>query len=254
MSEYIEQLPGDEPDNSRQHLWNWKDILLVAISSIALLIGTAVILTIVLQRVGGVVIQTDNAPLAYYAILAVLEAAAITTGVLVFGLLRRGYPWSSIGLRSTTYGWLTAAGFTGLGAIPLAGATAALVQMMLNRPVESPQMNFILPENFSWTGAAGMMLGAGLLVPIAEELLFRGLLYTWMRQGLSAWIAIPLNAAVFGLVHADPAVSVATGLLGILLAWFFERSKSLWAPILIHIVVNSIQLALVYVMVAARLI
>jgi hypothetical protein len=59
-----------------------------------------------------------------------------------------------------------------------------------------------------------------------------------------------LNALVFGLVHGEISVTVATGLLGIVLAWFYERSKSLWAPILIHALVNSVQLGFIYVMVA----
>ncbi len=254
MIEQLEQTSNLEPDQNRRFLWNWKDITLVTISAVTLLLGGAIALTIFLQRVMSVSIQIDNAPLAYYAALAVLEAAALAGGVLIFGLLRRKYPWSSVGFIRTSSRWLTAASFAAIISIPLAGAAAALVQMLLNRPVESPQMGFILPENFSWLGAAGMFFGAGLLVPVAEELFFRGLLYTWMRQGLAAWIAIPLNGILFGLVHGEIAVTIATALLGIVLAWFYERSRSLWPAILIHVLVNSVQLGLIYVMVAAGLI
>jgi hypothetical protein len=235
---------------SRQFLWSWKDIALVTLAAVILLFLSAVALTIVLQRVVRIPIQINDAPLAYYAGLAFIEAIALIASVYLFGLYRRKFSWSSVGFNTISSRWLFRASVAAMAAIPIAGATAAVVQMILNRPVESPQLDFILPKDFSWLGAAGMFIAAGFLVPLAEELFFRGLIYTWMRQSLSVWIAIPLNALVFGLVHGEISVTVATGLLGIVLAWFYERSKSLWAPILIHALVNSVQLGFIYVMVA----
>lgn len=235
---------------TRRFLWSWTDIALITSVAVILLLGSAVALTVILQRVVRVPIQIENAPLAYYAGLALIEAIALIASVFIFGVYRKKYSWSSVGFTTISSRWLFWASITAMVAIPIAGATAALVQMVLNRPVESPQLDFILPKDFSWIGAAGMFLAAGVLVPLAEELFFRGLIYTWMRQSLSVWIAIPLNALAFGLIHGEISVSVATGVLGILLAWFYERSNSLWAPIVIHALVNSVQLIFIYGMVA----
>ncbi len=236
--------------DARRWLWTWKDIALVTLASVIILFASAVVFTFIFQRLVKTPISIDNAPLTYYAGLAFIEAVALTTGVYLFGLYRKRLTWRSVGFAAISSRWLLWASIAAMLGIPIAGATAAVVQMILNRPVESPQLNFILPENFSWLGAAGMFVAAGVLVPLAEELFFRGLIYTWMRQSLSVWIAIPLNALIFGLIHGEISVSVATGLLGVLLAWFFEKSKSLWAPILIHILVNSVQLGFIYLTVA----
>ncbi len=80
---------------------------------------------------------------------------------------------------------------------------------------------------------------------------FRGLLYHWMRQRLGVWIAIPLSSVFFGLLHGDIAVAGATFVIGMVLAWFYERTRSLWASIAIHIFNNTFSLVLLYALLAA---
>jgi membrane protease YdiL (CAAX protease family) len=43
----------------------------------------------------------------------------------------------------------------------------------LGLPLENPQLDFLLPEDISLITATLMILLAGILVPIAEELIFR---------------------------------------------------------------------------------
>ena len=79
--------------------------------------------------------------------------------------------------------------------------TGTAVQKALGRPLESPQMKFLAPDGFSWTIVVGMVLIGGLLAPLAEEIIFRGLLYGWLRR---FWRVIPaavVSALVFGAVH-----------------------------------------------------
>ena len=117
-------------------------------------------------------------------------------------------------------------------------------------PYENPQLEFILPVNFSWIGAISMLLLGVFLVPIAEEIFFRGVLYQWMRDRLGVWIAIPGSALIFGLLHGEISVADATFVMGLILAWFYERSNSLWPSIIIHIVNNSLKLLLLYTLIA----
>lgn len=78
------------------------------------------------------------------------------------------------------------------------------------------------------------------LAPVAEEFLFRGLLYGFLRAHMPFWITALITAALFGLAHGEPAHALAAGLLGLILAWLRERSGSLWPPVVAHVVNNLI--------------
>jgi membrane protease YdiL (CAAX protease family) len=63
------------------------------------------------------------------------------------------------------------------------------------------------------------------------------------------WAAAALSGAVFGLLHyTDPdsiGVVPQLAVLGVLLAWLYERTGSLWPPILLHVVNNAIAFVVV---------
>lgn len=96
-----------------------------------------------------------------------------------------------------------------------------------------------------------MALGAVLLIPVAEELLYRGMLFQGLRTRYGRWPAIGLSGFFFGLLHAQWGDLGATMLLlaafyplGMWLAWVFDRRGSLLATIVCHAVYNGGNLAL----------
>lgn len=95
--------------------------------------------------------------------------------------------------------------------------------------------------------APAVIVAAGILIiggaAIGEELFFRGLLFGGLRQMLPLWAAAAISGALFGLPHlpqGDLAVALQLGLFGVILAWAYERSGSLWVPIAMHGLNNSI--------------
>jgi membrane protease YdiL (CAAX protease family) len=79
------------------------------------------------------------------------------------------------------------------------------------------------------------------IVPILEELLFRGFLQSWLREKLSMWLAIPIASLLFAVVHfskdqgLDNLELIASlFVLSCFLGYLFERQKSLWASIGLH--------------------
>ncbi|MCC6748299.1 MAG: CPBP family intramembrane metalloprotease [Deltaproteobacteria bacterium] len=87
---------------------------------------------------------------------------------------------------------------------------------------------------------AAMVLHVALLAPVAEEATFRGLLYRHLRQGLPAFTAALLAALLFSLMHGTLGQAVWTFLLGLVVAFGYEQTRSLWAPILIHALFNAV--------------
>ncbi len=82
------------------------------------------------------------------------------------------------------------------------------------------------------------LLGPGLLVPLTEELIFRGLLYGRMRTRLQMKQAVLLSALLFAFYHGNPVQILYAFPMALLLAILYERGESLIYPILFHMGAN----------------
>ncbi len=85
-----------------------------------------------------------------------------------------------------------------------------------------------------------------IFVPFGEELFHRGMAYTALRKRLSVKKAIILSAFLFAaghiayFWHLDILATINIFIVGLLLAWQFERSKSLIVPYVAHVLLNSV--------------
>ena len=86
------------------------------------------------------------------------------------------------------------------------------------------------------------------LVPLWEETFFRGFVHNWLRNRLSFWPATLISAALFGIFHLNLVQGFAAFLLGLVLAWLYEKADSLWAPITLHVTNNLIAQGLFFLM------
>ena len=78
------------------------------------------------------------------------------------------------------------------------------------------------------------LAATGILIPIVEELLFRGLVQNRMKRYGSSVMAIFMSSLFFASFHGNMLQGIYSFILGLLLAYFYERYHSLLAPILIH--------------------
>lgn len=89
-----------------------------------------------------------------------------------------------------------------------------------------------------------------ILAPLAEEVIFRGAVLRTMLEhweGNKRWTAITISALLFALAHMNPAQMPHAFLLGLLLGWLYERSRSLIPCVVLHCANNTIA----YLMTAA---
>jgi membrane protease YdiL (CAAX protease family) len=83
---------------------------------------------------------------------------------------------------------------------------------------------------------------AVLVAPLAEEYLFRGLLYRALDREWGGWRAIAGSAAFFAIYH--PALSwLPVGALGVANALLFRRTGYLAPAVLLHMAYNAVVLA-----------
>lgn len=71
------------------------------------------------------------------------------------------------------------------------------------------------------------MLSTVIFAPIAEETVFRGLVYTRLKRAMPAWVAAILQAAVFGALHGQILWVAYAFVMGLVLAAIVESTGSL---------------------------
>ncbi len=95
---------------------------------------------------------------------------------------------------------------------------------------------------------AAILVVAVILAPIAEELLFRGLFFGFLRKHCSFWRAAVLQGFLFGLLHVEGwsglVFILPLGAMGVFLAWLRVRSGSIHAAMLVHSMHNALILVL----------
>jgi membrane protease YdiL (CAAX protease family) len=103
-----------------------------------------------------------------------------------------------------------------------------------------------------WYDSLGFLVLAICIAPLAEEVFFRGMLYSALRRRLHVVVAAPLQAVVFGVSHRfGPADTAGVVLIGLALALLYEWRRTLLAPVLMHAMVNAVAAAIMAQSIAA---
>lgn len=84
----------------------------------------------------------------------------------------------------------------------------------------------------------------GILGPIMEEIVFRGFILKELRKIMPTAGAIIVQAFLFGLIHLNILQSSYAFVIGLVLGIAFVATKSLYAPILIHLSFNTFNVIL----------
>jgi membrane protease YdiL (CAAX protease family) len=85
-------------------------------------------------------------------------------------------------------------------------------------------------------------LGAVIIAPLVEELLFRAYLFRNLRDRLGSGLAVVISGFIFAAVHAHPSLLLPLTGLGIALALLYEWTGSIWVPIIAHAAWNLMTL------------
>ncbi|MFK0244541.1 lysostaphin resistance A-like protein [Amycolatopsis azurea] len=86
-------------------------------------------------------------------------------------------------------------------------------------------------------GATTVLLTV-VMAPLAEEMIFRGLLYPVLRTRVSVAAAAGVTATVFGLLHGNLVQFIFTTPLSVLLSLVYEHTRTIWAGVVLHLAAN----------------
>ena len=175
------------------------------------------------------------------------------SGVFVgLGIGLNQVSWAEVGLKPLRWNWLwlLIGAAVAIGIIPLRGVIALAAQILFEGNLDSvtARGDLFTSGGFSLSAFLLTLLGIGILAPISEELFFRGLLHTWaMKYVEQFWLRGVLTSAFFGIAHLDSiGVAVSAFIMGWVIAWLYEGTRSILVPIVIHVVTNSSAICLLY--------
>lgn len=84
-----------------------------------------------------------------------------------------------------------------------------------------------------------VIICTGILGPILEEILFRGIVYNRLKSFNSNMKSIILTSLIFSIFHFDIINSIYAFFTSFILIYLYEKYNTLYAPILMHIFLNS---------------
>jgi membrane protease YdiL (CAAX protease family) len=123
----------------------------------------------------------------------------------------------------------------------LEGASA-IVLTKSGWPVETQSAVMFLTDAKSWWVRIYLGVFAVVLAPVAEEFIFRGVLHPFVKQlghPRLAWLGV---SALFALIHVNMTALVPLFVLALALAWLYEHTDNLLAPIAAHSLFNAANL------------
>ena len=138
-----------------------------------------------------------------------------------------GARWYAAGLGAALLGWLFSVGFIAL-----------LTACGMDAPREDLAVFRVLPG-----GPLGVTLTVLLLVviaPIAEEVVYRGVLLSALTDRWGPLVGLAVSAVVFSAVHLSPVGFVPLAVAGVLFGWLYMKSRSLWVALVAHAAYNAL--------------
>jgi uncharacterized protein len=185
---------------------------------------------------GGILVA--GLPMSPQAIGLVFTALSGIAGLAGFAaaFLLRLRSWQVFGIRRTTRRWLLIGFGAGLVAF-MAKGFAVMAYVAYTGDGGNPQDIYALGGSGGiwWLVLATLFLGV--LTPVGEEFLFRGVLTNaLLRYG--AFIGVGGSTVVFALMHGINMVLPAALVGGLAAAEVFRRSGSVWPAVVVHVVFN----------------
>ncbi len=125
--------------------------------------------------------------------------------------------------------------------LPIIGLSNLIVDVLLYfSPQSYEKYADIIVNLMENTSVIWLLIGVGIIAPIAEELIFRGFIQKRLLDSFPVWAAIVIQAFFFALIHGNLVQMSYAFVIGIILGLLVYKSNSIYPAIILHVVNNSI--------------
>lgn len=125
----------------------------------------------------------------------------------------------------------------------------SLLMIPLHIAIDPVVALFPVPESLKnilegiYDNPVAIIATVAIAAPLLEEILFRGIILHGLLKNYKAGISIAFSSLLFALIHGNMAQGLGAFLMGLFMGWLYWKTRSLYLPILLHFVNNSISCA-----------
>jgi hypothetical protein len=213
--------------------WTWTDVAPVVVLLLPLSYAVQFVTVAAVRLMLGGLALTTRRPIE--ALVSDITAyGALILLVLLFVKVRRHASLAALGIRRVGWRWLLAALPFIFLAFLLESITGLLSQSLFPR---APANQCIDIRN-AYQGALWMaVVGVVIVAPMVEEIVFRGMVFGWLRGRLPLVWAVLVSAMLFSLEHIgflQLTLFLPIFSTGIVLAILYHHAGSVWPTVLVH--------------------
>lgn len=243
MNEHPEALGPDPSQQQREEStpWTLGDIVICVVGGI--LFGLVAVFMIFI-----IIAATNGRPPDPVVYLISGGALYVMVGVVIWLRLvkYRGVSWASIGFTPVGPGpmlWMLP---LTIGLQILAGLVAYLTQLIFVDVPDASDQLAVTSEGLSLTELFCFLIVVALIGPVVEEIVFRGLLYRYLRARRGIALALVISSLAFSAIHFIPVLLAVFFVMGFVFGLVAERTGSLYPAITLHALHNAVSVVLVY--------
>lgn len=101
--------------------------------------------------------------------------------------------------------------------------------------------DFLSPNlvNADLNGLLTDLVAAAIIAPVFEELMFRGFIFTSLRNRIGPWAAALISTSIFAGLHFYSWLGLlSVAIFGLAMCWVYQKTRSLWPGIIFHALYN----------------
>ena len=101
-----------------------------------------------------------------------------------------------------------------------------------------PSYNEVAKTISSGTGTIYSLVSVVILIPICEEIIFRGVIFGYLKKRYNLVVSLIIQALAFAFIHGNIVQGIYTFILGLVLGIIYIYTNSLYGSMLMHIIYN----------------
>ncbi len=218
--------------------WGIRDLIFAILAAAGGILALNLILLGINFAMGGTLPKQGN----LLTVFVVIQDAVIFGAAVLFSIVRYHIGWEHLGLRAFN----VAIGCGLSAALLMASYTIRLCYGMVAlafgyRPA---LQNVLLRLDTQGIGLVLTLIAAAVVAPFVEETFFRGFLYGGLRGRIGVVGAMLVSTLFFTALHFSIDQFIPIFVLGLFLAWLYEKTGSLYPGMFLHMANNAVSLLL----------
>lgn len=221
-----------------QSAWSWKELIMLLTLVLVLI---PFFIEYLLINYLTEVFQNE---LYSGTLIGLIMSIIFTLGVYFIAIRPKSLSWKEVGFQrfNKSY-WGPLIGWTMvliIGSILL----SVIVEWIFNMGTDNSKTDS-LQTRLTTMNIVIAFVSAAIISPIYEEIFYRGFLYRWIRTKYGLLAGMLMSSFIFMLVHIPTFNSLPyTFLSGLIFAWTYEKTQSIYPAMIIHGLFNGLAILL----------